>query len=93
MTVTKQIVDELFVWNVLNHEEVNVICCEKIEQDAVRGIVHMILKKGSEACNLFLKSLEKWNYPLFQDLHGLSEYQFACVCCTDRINHEDPKPP
>ncbi|XP_012583098.1 PREDICTED: NLR family CARD domain-containing protein 4 [Condylura cristata] len=70
MTVIKQIVDELFVWNVLNLEEVNNICCEKIEQDAGRGIIHMILKKGSEACNLFLKSLEKWNYPLFQDLNG-----------------------
>ncbi|XP_036118491.1 NLR family CARD domain-containing protein 4 isoform X4 [Molossus molossus] len=72
MTVTKQIVDELFVWNVLNFEEVNIICCEKVEQDAARGIIHMILKKGSEACNLFLKSLEKWNYPLFQDLNGQS---------------------
>ncbi|KAM7078175.1 NLR family CARD domain-containing protein 4 isoform 2-T2 [Molossus nigricans] len=72
MTVTKQVVDELFVWNVLNFEEVNIICCEKVEQDAARGIIHMILKKGSEACNLFLKSLEKWNYPLFQDLNGQS---------------------
>ncbi|XP_042789225.1 NLR family CARD domain-containing protein 4 isoform X1 [Panthera leo] len=72
MTVIKQIVDELFVWNVLNYEEVSVICCEKVEQDAARGIIHMILKKGSESCNLFLKSLEKWNYPLFQDLNGQS---------------------
>ncbi|XP_024587842.1 NLR family CARD domain-containing protein 4 isoform X1 [Neophocaena asiaeorientalis asiaeorientalis] len=72
VTVIKQILDELFVWNVLNYAEVNIICCEKVEQDAARGIIHMILKKGSEACNLFLKSLEKWNYPLFQDLHGLS---------------------
>lgn len=66
MTVTKQVVDELFVWNVLNFE-VNIICCEKVEQDAanhVRGIIYMILKKRSEACNLFLKSLEKWNYPV-----------------------------
>ncbi|XP_019597191.2 NLR family CARD domain-containing protein 4 isoform X1 [Rhinolophus sinicus] len=72
MTVIKQVVDELFVWNVLNFEEVNIICCEKVEQDAARGIIHMILKKGPEACNLFLKSLEKWNYPLFQDLNGQS---------------------
>ncbi|XP_053445300.1 NLR family CARD domain-containing protein 4 [Nycticebus coucang] len=72
MTVTKQITDDLFVWNVLNGEEVNTICCEKVEQDAARGVIHMILKKGSEACNLFLKSLEKWNYPLFQDLNGQS---------------------
>ncbi|XP_054584498.1 NLR family CARD domain-containing protein 4 [Eptesicus fuscus] len=72
MTVIKQVVDELFVWNVLNFEEVNIICCEKVEQDAARGIIHMILKKGSEACNLFLKSLEKRDYPLFQDLNGQS---------------------
>uniref|UniRef100_A0AC11AXV9 NLR family CARD domain containing 4 n=1 Tax=Ovis aries TaxID=9940 RepID=A0AC11AXV9_SHEEP len=72
MTVIKQILDELFVWNVMNYEEVSVILGERFEQDAARGIIHMILKKGSEACNLFLKSLEKWNYPLFQELHGLS---------------------
>ncbi|XP_054421658.1 NLR family CARD domain-containing protein 4 [Pteronotus mesoamericanus] len=72
MTVIKQVVDELFAWNVLNFEEVKVICCEKVEQDAARRIIDMILKKGSEACNLFLKSLEKWNYPLFQDLNGQS---------------------
>ena len=59
MTVIKQILDELFVWNVMNYEEVDVICCEKLEQDAARAVIHMILKKGSEACNLFLKSLEK----------------------------------
>ena len=89
MTVIKQILDELFVWNVMNYEEVNVICGEKFEQDAARGVIHMILKKGSEACNLFLKSLEKWNYPLFQELHGLSKYQFAFICSTNRINHEE----
>ncbi|KAF6105115.1 NLR family CARD domain containing 4 [Phyllostomus discolor] len=72
MTVIKQVVDELFERNVLNFEEVTVICCEKVEQDAARGIIHMILKKGAESCNLFLKSLEKWNYPLFQDLNGQS---------------------
>ncbi|XP_037663451.1 NLR family CARD domain-containing protein 4 isoform X5 [Choloepus didactylus] len=72
MTVIKQITDDLFALNVLNYEELNIICCEKVEQDAARGIIHMILKKGSEACNLFLTSLEKWNYPLFQDLNGQS---------------------
>ena len=63
--------DELFVWNVLSNE-VNIICFEKVERDSARGIIHMILKTGSEACKLFLKSFEKWNYPLFQDVHGLS---------------------
>ncbi|EHB03995.1 NLR family CARD domain-containing protein 4 [Heterocephalus glaber] len=75
MTVIKQIVDDLFVWNVLNCEEIGVICREKVEQDAARGIIHMILKKGSESCDLFLKSLEKWNYALFQDLRGKSLFQ------------------
>ena len=89
MTVIKQILDELFVWNVMNYEEVSVILGERFEQDAARGIIHMILKKGSEACNLFLKSLEKRNYPLFQELHGLSKYQFAFICSTKRINHEE----
>lgn len=77
MTIIKQVVDELFVMKVLNFEEVSIICCEKVEQDAARGIIHMILKKGSEACNLFLKFLEKWDYPLFQDLNGQSKYQIA----------------
>uniref|UniRef100_A0A8C6QBZ8 NLR family CARD domain-containing protein 4 n=2 Tax=Nannospalax galili TaxID=1026970 RepID=A0A8C6QBZ8_NANGA len=72
MTVTKQITDDLFAWKVLNHEEVNVICCEKVEQDAARGIIHMILKKGSEACNLFLKCLEERDYLVYQDLTGQS---------------------
>lgn len=77
MTVVKQITDDLFAWNVLNYGEVCNICCEKVEQDAARGIIHMILKKGSEACNLFLKSLEEWNYPLFQDLNGQSKYHLV----------------
>ncbi|XP_037382784.1 NLR family CARD domain-containing protein 4 [Talpa occidentalis] len=85
ITVIKQIVDDLFVWNVLNFEEVNNICCEKVEQDAGRGIIHMILKKGSEACNLFLKSLEKWNYPLFQDLNGQSLLQQMSEEDVDRL--------
>ncbi|XP_051037807.1 NLR family CARD domain-containing protein 4 [Phodopus roborovskii] len=72
ITVTKQISDELFVWNVLNYEEMAIICCEKVEQDAARAIIHMILKKGSEACNLFLKCLEKSDYTMYQDLTGQS---------------------
>lgn len=42
MTVIKQILDELFVWNVMNYEAVDVICCEKLEQDAARAVIHMI---------------------------------------------------
>ncbi|XP_013373052.1 PREDICTED: NLR family CARD domain-containing protein 4 isoform X2 [Chinchilla lanigera] len=75
MTAIKQIVDDLFEWRVLNGEEVNVICCEKVEQEAARGIIHLVLKKGSESCKLFLQSLEKWNYALFQDLSGQSLFQ------------------
>ncbi|XP_036026911.1 NLR family CARD domain-containing protein 4 [Onychomys torridus] len=70
ITVIKQISDDLFALNVLNYEEVAVICCEKVEQDAARGIIHMILKKGSEACNLFLNSLERWDCTMYQDLTG-----------------------
>ncbi|XP_035304194.1 NLR family CARD domain-containing protein 4 [Cricetulus griseus] len=72
ITVIKQITDELFAWNVLNYEEKANICCEKVEQDAARAIIHMILKKGSEACNLFLKCLEKCDYTMYQDLTGQS---------------------
>ncbi|XP_027624219.1 NLR family CARD domain-containing protein 4 isoform X2 [Tupaia chinensis] len=72
MTVIKQITDDLYGWNVLNLEEAETVYCEKVEQDAARKIIPMILKKGSESCNLFLKSLKKWNPPLFQDLNGQS---------------------
>ncbi|XP_051023270.1 NLR family CARD domain-containing protein 4 [Acomys russatus] len=72
ITVIKQTSDDLFVWNVLNDEEVAVICRERVEQDAARVIIHMILKKGSEACSLFLRCLEKYDYAVYQDLTGQS---------------------
>ncbi|XP_055474130.1 NLR family CARD domain-containing protein 4 [Psammomys obesus] len=72
ITVIKQISDDLFTSNVLNSEEVAVIRSERVEQDAARWIIHMILKKGSEACNLFLKCLENWNPALYHDLTGQS---------------------
>lgn len=90
ITVTKQITDELFAWNVLNYEEKANICCEKVEQDAARAIIHMILKKGSEACNLFLKCLEKCDYTMYQDLTGQSKYCFAHLCPTIKnTNHSE----
>ncbi|XP_052042243.1 NLR family CARD domain-containing protein 4 isoform X2 [Apodemus sylvaticus] len=70
ITVTKQICDDLFALKVLNDQEVAIVCCERVEQEAARKIVHMILKKGSVACNLFLKSLEDWDYFVYQDLTG-----------------------
>lgn len=84
ITVIKQISDHLFALNILNYEEVAVIYCEKVEQDAARGIIHMILKKGSEACNLFLNSLEKWDRTMYQDLTGQGECCFAHLCPTKR---------
>lgn len=72
IVVIKQICDDLFASNVLNGEEVAIICSHRVEQDSARDIVHMILKKGSVACNLFLKSLENWNSPVYQDLIGHS---------------------
>lgn len=70
--VTKQISDDLFARSILNYEEVANICCKKLDQDAAREIIHMILKKGSEACSLFLKYLEKWDSTMYQDLTGQS---------------------
>ncbi|XP_031212352.1 NLR family CARD domain-containing protein 4 isoform X3 [Mastomys coucha] len=78
ITVTKQICDDLFALNVLNDQEVAIIHHEPVEQEAARKIVHMILKKGSVACNLFLKSLENWDYFVYQDLTGQNLfYQIA----------------
>lgn len=82
--VTKQISDDLFARSVLNYEEVANICCKKVDQDAAREIIHMILKKGSEACSLFLKYLEKWDSTMYQDLTGQSKYCFAHLCPTIR---------
>lgn len=70
--VTKQISDDLFARSVLNDEEVANVCCKKVDQDAAREIIHMILKKGSEACSLFLKYLEKRDSTMYQDLTGQS---------------------
>lgn len=70
LTVTKQICDDLFALNVLNNQEANVIYCEPLEQEAARKIIHMTMQKGSAACNLFLKSLENWDYFVYQDLTG-----------------------
>ncbi|XP_028634793.1 NLR family CARD domain-containing protein 4 [Grammomys surdaster] len=70
IVVTRQICDDLFALNVLNNEEAAIIFCEPLEQEAARKIIHMILQKGSAACNLFLKSLENWNYFVYQDLTG-----------------------
>lgn len=72
LTVTKQICDDLFALNVLNNQEANVIYCEPLEQEAARKIIHMTMQKGSAACNLFLKSLENWDYFVYQDLTGQS---------------------
>lgn len=84
LTVTKQICDDLFALNVLNNQEANVIYCEPLEQEAARKIIHMTMQKGSAACNLFLKSLENWDYFVYQDLTGQSKYYLAHLCPTKR---------
>ncbi|NXO61025.1 NLRC4 protein, partial [Aramus guarauna] len=70
MITVKQIADDLLTCNVMSCEEVNTIACEKVEQEASRMMIYMILNKGSEACNIFVKSLEKHNPFLFHDLQG-----------------------
>ncbi|NXJ00716.1 NLRC4 protein, partial [Psophia crepitans] len=70
MITVKQIADDLLAYNVMSYEEVNTIACEKVEQEASRMMIYMILNKGSEACNILVKSLEKHNPFLFHDLQG-----------------------
>ncbi|KAM6366171.1 NLR family CARD domain-containing protein 4 isoform 2-T6 [Alca torda] len=70
MITVKQIADDLLACNVMSYEEVNTIACEKVEQEASRMMIYMILNKGSEACNILVKSLEKHNPFLFHDLQG-----------------------
>lgn len=55
----EQIADDLLACNVISCEEVNAIACEKFEQEDSRMMIHMILNKGSEACNILVKSLGK----------------------------------
>ncbi|XP_029326773.1 NLR family CARD domain-containing protein 4 [Mus caroli] len=70
LTVTRQICDDLLELNVLNNQEADLIYCEPLEREAARKIIHMTMQKGSAACNLFLKSLENWDYFVYQDLTG-----------------------
>ncbi|KAM6207384.1 LOW QUALITY PROTEIN: NLR family CARD domain-containing protein 4 [Sarcoramphus papa] len=70
MITVKQIADDLWACNVMSCEEVNSIACEKVEQEASRMMIYMILNKGSEACNILVKSLEKHDPFLFHDLQG-----------------------
>lgn len=64
MTVIKQILDELFVWNVMNYEEVSTLLARGLSRTPKEGIIHMILKKGSEACNPFLNPLKSGTIPV-----------------------------
>ncbi|XP_030051309.1 NLR family CARD domain-containing protein 4 isoform X2 [Microcaecilia unicolor] len=66
--IVNQIVDDLFGKNVLSTEEMNVINDENVSQVASRKLILMVLNKGSESCNLFMKCLEKYDHLLFQDL-------------------------
>ncbi|KAF1432138.1 NLR family CARD domain-containing protein 4, partial [Spheniscus demersus] len=75
MITVKQIADDLLACNVMSCEEVNTIACEKVEQEASRMMIYMILNKGSEACNILVKSLEKHNPFLFHDLQGYTTGQ------------------
>nr|XP_033793811.1 NLR family CARD domain-containing protein 4 isoform X2 [Geotrypetes seraphini] len=73
--IVHQIVDDLFGKNVLSSEELNVIIQENVSQAASRKLIHMILNKGSESCNLFVNCLEKYDHWLFQDLCGRGQVQ------------------
>ncbi|KFZ55180.1 NLR family CARD domain-containing protein 4, partial [Podiceps cristatus] len=70
MITVKQIADDLLACHVMSCEEMNTIVCEKLEQEASRMMIYMILNKGSEACDILVKSLEKHNPFLFHDLQG-----------------------
>ncbi|XP_019405258.1 PREDICTED: NLR family CARD domain-containing protein 4 isoform X2 [Crocodylus porosus] len=70
MVTVKQLVDDLFASNVLSGEEMNTIVCEKTQQDASRMMIYMVLNKGSEACRILVKALEKQNPFLYQELYG-----------------------
>ncbi|XP_065690696.2 NLR family CARD domain-containing protein 4 [Patagioenas fasciata] len=80
MITLKQVADDLLICNVMSREEVNTIVCEKVEQEASRMMIYMILNKGSEACNIWVKSLEKHNPFLFHDLQG--------YCTTDQVEQD-----
>ncbi|XP_030051308.1 NLR family CARD domain-containing protein 4 isoform X1 [Microcaecilia unicolor] len=73
--IVNQIVDDLFGKNVLSTEEMNVINDENVSQVASRKLILMVLNKGSESCNLFMKCLEKYDHLLFQDLCGSGQVQ------------------
>ncbi|XP_053159586.1 NLR family CARD domain-containing protein 4 [Hemicordylus capensis] len=67
MPIIKQIVDDLFAEFVLSEEEAEIIC-QRTRQDASRSLIYSILKKGERTCDLLVKSLEKRDPFLFQNL-------------------------
>ncbi|KAM6432630.1 LOW QUALITY PROTEIN: NLR family CARD domain-containing protein 4 [Rhynochetos jubatus] len=81
MITVKQIADDLLAFNVLPWAEVNTITCEKVEQETSTMMIYMLLNKGSEACNILVKSLEKHNPFLFHDLQG--------YCTTRQVEQEN----
>ncbi|XP_070590240.1 NLR family CARD domain-containing protein 4 isoform X2 [Erythrolamprus reginae] len=70
METVKKIVDCLFVKSVLSYEEKESILCQRIRQDASRKLTCSVLEKGDEACNIFVRSLEKIDFLLFKKLQG-----------------------
>ncbi|KAM6324299.1 LOW QUALITY PROTEIN: NLR family CARD domain-containing protein 4 [Aegotheles albertisi] len=68
--------------NVMSCEEVNTIACEKVEQEASRMMIYVILNKSSEACHILVKSLEKHNPFLFHDpqvkTYAFTHINFIC---------------
>lgn len=80
MITVEQIADDLLACNVISCEEVNTIACEKFEQEDSRMMIYMILNKGSEACNVLVKSLGKHKPFLFHDLQGYCKYYCLYFC-------------
>ncbi|NXP15505.1 NLRC4 protein, partial [Thinocorus orbignyianus] len=80
MITVKKIADDLLASNVMSYEEVKTITCERVEQEASRMMIYMILNKGSAACDILVKSLEKHNPFLFHDLQG--------YCATGQVEQD-----
>ncbi|XP_069838390.1 uncharacterized protein [Dendropsophus ebraccatus] len=64
------ILDDLYQWELLTHEEYDRVWTRTTSQDKMRQLLRYVESRGHEGKDGFLQSLRKHNAPLVRDLEG-----------------------